>query len=312
VKLAGIVLLLVAMYSLISCAVSSELVHQSVPTASALQPTGTPVPDATGTARVQQTQTAMPVASMFARLDSTAYARATVLALTRTSAPTPIHTPKPTAIPNCPPISCILEAFPLEIGTTWVYSVTSVSSSWYGEREDPKLGETRSTGWITETIIGKEQAGNTLVFTATLSRTAVETMRPWGEITGTVIHSATQRYRYERSYKVADYSVFLDGLEILRLPLEVGQEWFPFGEGWEGLLEDAAPGWYVWRVQEKRDLITQAGVFQGCFYLVLWTAPDHSLNWFCPGVGFVYTESHHHGTVGDQYWELQEMRRPQP
>jgi hypothetical protein len=57
------------------------------------QPTDTLVPDPTGTVGVQQTQTAAPVATMFARLDSTAQARATTWALTPTIEPTPTPTP---------------------------------------------------------------------------------------------------------------------------------------------------------------------------------------------------------------------------
>jgi hypothetical protein len=57
------------------------------------QPTDTLTPDLTGTVGVQQTQTAAPVATMFARLDSTAQARATTLALTPTTEPTPTPTP---------------------------------------------------------------------------------------------------------------------------------------------------------------------------------------------------------------------------
>ena len=296
--LTSVAALVAVAFLMAACSILMGRKNPSTPYAS--QPTGTPTPNLTGTVEVQQTQTAAPVATMFARLDSTACARSTIWALT----PSPILTPTPTR----DPISAdILEDFPLEIGVTWVYSVTFVTGWWYGEKEDPKFGEIRSTGLITETVTGREQIENTLIFTAALSGILVETMRPWGQITSTVIYTTTKQYENKRLYKMAGNSVYRDGLEVLREPLKVGLEWAPFGEE---ALEDVAEGWYVWRVEEQRNMMTQAGVFQGCLYLVLWTAPDHSLNWFCPGVGFVSKESHHHGTPGDQYWELREIRRP--
>jgi hypothetical protein len=191
-----------------------------------------------------------------------------------------------------------------------VYSVTFVSGGWYGEDlEDAEFMEFRSIGLITETVIDKSEIANELVFTSTLSGILTETIKPWGQITGTVVSTTTEKYPPDSPfairgwlYKVTNESIYRDSLEILRKPLKVGQQWAPFGEK---ALEDAAEGWYVWRVEEQKDLMTQAGLFQDCLYLVLWTAPDHSLKWFCPGVGFVYQEYHHHGTPGDQYWELQ-------
>jgi hypothetical protein len=176
----------------------------------------------------------------------------------------------------------------LEVGTTWVYSATFIDG---GLNEDGEFEESRWSGFVTETIACGSEVEDTLVFTATLQRGD----RLWLE---------------DRIYEVTSHSVYRDGLEILRLPLEAGQEWFPFGEGWEGLLEDAAPGWYVWRVFERGDLETLAGFFDDCLYMGLMTQPDHSLVWFCKGVGFVQKEYHHHGTPGDQYWELYEMQRP--
>jgi len=176
----------------------------------------------------------------------------------------------------------------LEVGTTWVYSATFIGG---GLNEDGEFEEDRWSGFITETIVYESRVEEKIVFTATLQQ--------------------SDHYRpEERVYEVTGDSVYRDGLEILRLPLEVGQEWFPFGEEWEELLGDAAPGWYVWRVYGQGDIETPAGAFDDCLYLGLMTQPDHSFVWFCEGIGFVQKEYHHHGTPGDQYWELYEMRKP--
>ena len=179
----------------------------------------------------------------------------------------------------------ILQDFPLEVGTTWVYSATFTSG---GLNKNGEFEEDRWSGFITETIVYGSEAGDTLVFTATLQR-------------------SDHHWLEERVYEVTSESVYRDGLEILRLPLEVEQGWFPFGEEWEELLTDAAPGWYVWRVHEQGDIETPAGSFDDCLYLGLMTQPDHTYAWFCKGIGFVRIEYHHHGTPDNRYWELYKM-----
>jgi hypothetical protein len=182
----------------------------------------------------------------------------------------------------------ILQDYPLEVGRTWVYSATFIGG---GLNEEGEFEETHWSGLVTETIVSEHTVEGSMIFTATLQRGGYH----WLE---------------ERVYEVTGDSIYRDGQEILRLPLEVGQEWFPFGEEWEGLLDDAAPGWYVWRVFEEGDVETSAGSFDGCFYLGLMTQPDHALKWFCRGIGFVRTEYHHHGTIDNQYWELYRMPDP--
>jgi hypothetical protein len=182
----------------------------------------------------------------------------------------------------------ILQDYPLEVGATWVYSVTFVGGRL---NEDGEFQEDRWSGFITETIVSGGEVADGLVFTATLQQ--------------------SDHYRLDdRVYKVTRDSVYRDGLEILRLPLQVEQEWFPFGKELEELRGDAAPGWYTWRVYEQGDVETPAGSFDDCLSLGLMTQPDHAFVWFCRDVGFVRREYHHHGTPDDRYWELYAMQKP--
>jgi hypothetical protein len=94
---------------------------------------------------------------------------------TQTVAATPVSTHRPIS-PASVTSTHILEDFPLGVGTTWVYSATFISGWWFGEDlDDAEFMEIRHTGLITETIVGKNHAGNTMVFTAALSGILTET-----------------------------------------------------------------------------------------------------------------------------------------
>jgi hypothetical protein len=88
-------------------------------------------------------------------------------------------------------------------------------------------------------------------------------------------------------------------LSLLRWPLEVDQEWDAFGD----LAKDFS-NVYFWHVVSREEVTVPAGHYENCFQLQLWTNPDHTINWFCPGTGIVRWEYHHHGTPDHRYWEL--------
>jgi hypothetical protein len=68
----------------------------------------------------------------------------------------PISTHQPTTAALDASTFQTLKDFPLEVGATWVYSVTFVSGGWYGEDlEDAEFMESRSIGLITETVVDK-------------------------------------------------------------------------------------------------------------------------------------------------------------
>lgn len=78
--------------------------------------------------------------------------------------------------------------------------------------------------------------------------------------------------------------------------LAVGMKWDQ-GEG----REDNA---YCYYVEKKEDVKVPAGIFKGCFKIVYVTCPDDQAWWYCPGIGVVKYEYHHHGTITNILREL--------
>ena len=83
-------------------------------------------------------------------------------------------------------------------------------------------------------------------------------------------------------------------------PLKVGAKW---GEPEMLKRED---NMYCNYVEKVEDVIASAGVFKDCFKIVFRTLPDDTAEWFCPGVGIVKIEYHHHGTIDNWIIELKE------
>jgi hypothetical protein len=196
--------------------------------------------------------------------------------------PSPSATPVPTMMP------AILQAFPLEVGRTWVYSVTKQIAPISSNGD---ITFVNHTGIITETVVASQQEGNSLIFTSTLAA---------------VPEVLNDQFDQIRRYEVNNDAIFFNHhITLLRWPLSVQQEWDAFG--------DVAPDFkavYFWRVLDKKTVTVPAGRFEDCFQLMLQTGPDHSINWLCPGTGIVRVEYHHHGTVDNQYWELQSTSVP--
>jgi hypothetical protein len=196
------------------------------------------------------------------------------------------------------PRPAILDVFPLEADAIWVYSTTVD----YEEGGQP----IHWTGLITETVISLTVQGNDWLFGAELQGHPVR-------------NTSEDRIRHyvaldDRLYQLAGAEdplaiVAADGQgfewsQVLTWPLEVEQQW--------GDLDMLArgDGWYVWRVEAQEPVATPAGTFKNCYRLGLWTNPDHTLVWFCPGTGFVRREYRHHGSRHDEVWELMESRPP--
>ena len=83
-------------------------------------------------------------------------------------------------------------------------------------------------------------------------------------------------------------------------PLKVGAKW-----GDPEFL-DRKDNMYVSYVDKVEDVTVPAGTFKHCFKVVFITAPDDTREWFCPGVGIVKIEYHHHGTILNWTIELKE------
>lgn len=182
----------------------------------------------------------------------------------------------------------VLEGFPLEVGVTWVYSV---SLAWGTLDQNGKYELVSESGVVTETITSKQPQGQALIFKATYQQS---------------LPTKLSDDELDTEYKVIGNSVFVRKREMLRWPLVVGQEWSP----WTPSIEGASPGTYVWRVVKQDVVTTLAGVFNNCYQLAIWTQPDHETRWFCPGIGIVWKEYTHGGMVYFQHWELQSINKP--
>ena len=84
------------------------------------------------------------------------------------------------------------------------------------------------------------------------------------------------------------------------IPLQVGSRW---GDP-ESL--NRKDNMYVFYVERLEDVTVPAGTFKNCFKIVNYTLPDETIQWFCPNVGIVRLEYHHHGTVDNLVSELKE------
>jgi hypothetical protein len=187
----------------------------------------------------------------------------------------------------------ILDAFPLSVGATWVYSVTV-----------DDVVEYHWTGLVTETITASKSQSTGWIFQS--------------DVQGHPFR--TQPIDRSRSYVVLDEHVYevpgdrdpmgyvaTEGQsfgvsQILIWPLSVGQKWGPA----EFLVRGDV---YVWRVEAQESVSTPAGNFDGCYRLAFDWADSNQLAWFCAGIGFVRWETHHHGSRHDEVWELQEFQR---
>lgn len=61
---------------------------------------------------------------------------------------------------------------------------------------------------------------------------------------------------------------------------------------------------YFYYVEGIEDITVPAGTFKNCFKIVYNSLPDEIAEWFCPNVGIVRMEYHHHGTILNHISEL--------
>jgi len=83
-------------------------------------------------------------------------------------------------------------------------------------------------------------------------------------------------------------------------PLKVGMKWE--NPDLPGAI-DRDDNMYAYYVEAIEDVTVPAGSFK-CFRITFRTCPDDTIEWFCPGVGIVKIEYHHHGTITNYTSEL--------
>lgn len=84
-------------------------------------------------------------------------------------------------------------------------------------------------------------------------------------------------------------------------PLKVGMEW---DQECDFKRSDHM---YCKYVEKIEDVTVPAGTFKHCFKIVHKTLPDDEAEWYCPGVGIVKYEYHHHGTITNETYKLKKI-----
>ncbi|PIU42449.1 MAG: hypothetical protein COS99_00160 [Candidatus Omnitrophica bacterium CG07_land_8_20_14_0_80_42_15] len=101
--------------------------------------------------------------------------------------------------------------------------------------------------------------------------------------------------RWDRTEKVSSKE---DGL-LYGFPLRVGLKW-----GQDPAMPKRNDNMYCYYVERMENVTVPAGTFKSCFKIIYDTCPDTNTEWYCPGVGIVKSEYHHHGTITNELVEL--------
>jgi hypothetical protein len=205
----------------------------------------------------------------------------------------------------------LYDYFPVFIGSRWTYNVSTLS-----EAEESAI---ETIGTYTETIVTIETGPSDQFQVMGIKLDGENPFRYCEKEPGSPAISPDAYYamNQEQLYIVCTRSEAFQAINQTlaasggTLPA-VGEKpdfVFPFevGKMWPAFPEDMSPPddpFYKWYVEDMVDVTTPAGHFSDCYRLVLFTLPDTSFRWVCPGVGLVAAEYFHHGTVMEIRAEL--------
>ena len=202
-------------------------------------------------------------------------------------------TPRPTSKPAGPSatIRDILDFYPLAKGASWTYQAELTVSVGPGE-------DRHWIGELTATVTDARMVSGFPVYRVDWSgypdfawpdlNTEYDVIRDAG------IYQAQSA---DEAAALAQSEVFTQ-VAFLTWPLSDGKVW---GDPQQVALNS---GFYVWHLSAVKSLSVPGGTFQGCYEAMMYTNPDTTFRWFCPGKGLARFEYHHHGTPNDQVWEL--------
>jgi hypothetical protein len=188
-------------------------------------------------------------------------------------------------------VATLADAFPLKPGAQWVYSVTTVTGR-------PGNLITR-TGQQMETVVDVSRVNGVTLYRLWVEQDAVLNDFPHMEPLQYTLLAGNRAY----GWNSADPARFiatrgLAGMLVLQWPLSVGQALtLSQATGAKGTA-------MAWQVIGRENVSTPAGAFADCYHLTIVTNPDDTHAWFCPGVGFVRREYHHHGSIDDMVMVL--------
>lgn len=207
----------------------------------------------------------------------------------------------------------ITDVFPFYVGGTWVYNFGILSEAI--DTGSPRIGQVIGsytervviieTGFANSIrIIGVEQTGEN--FLSTCSSQALvsgdltlwyvaDSHRLYTECSRADAFATAMNLRLEGDRGTTPISEMPEYV----VPFEVGNLWPAFPD--PSPRDDTA---YQWHVEALVEVNVPADRFVDCYRIVLFTLPDSSVRWVCPGVGLVAQEYHHHGSVVDYRAEL--------
>lgn len=209
----------------------------------------------------------------------------------------PSRSPRTTITPSTSPISSntplvtllplddIFEIFPLAIGDERVYEVSILYAMDLDDNNDFIYEEWN--GLVHELVTEQRITDNGI---------ELDVYRPdypsVSSFLGVKIGEGT------RTLEFREGGVYEKGDPLLLFPLEVGQQWLAFGPD--------IPE-YQWVVETKESVTTPAGSFTNCYRVSLWTRPDHTIIWFCDGIGIVRKTAAHHPPDWIYEWQLYQL-----
>jgi len=188
--------------------------------------------------------------------------------------------------------------FPLALGNTWVFQVTSYAGF--------NLDEvTTATRIVTETVI--DIRTDVSYFAVRIQRDAgaekLESVPKSGQValipSGAtsseywLVVSDNRIYRQEERLDLPN--LHETGTLEFVLPLKVGEKWY-LNDKMEELYPDKMVDSMLRKVMKTDAVIVPAGRFENCFLLAEVIGGSTFEKWFCPGIGLVDQRSDHHGT----------------
>ena len=241
-----------------------------------------------------------------------------VPAVRRTTAP-PIVTVTPALTNQSSNVEpdTIGDIFPMFIGSTWSYSFGKVTQATdeQGSRILQSIGSYTETVVTIETglsdkakIIGVEITGENFMNHCAGDDFMSGDLDTWYVLDDSRLFQLCSR---DEASTVATEMVHgqtqatSSVLPEYVAPFEVGKLWPAFPD-----IPPREDTCYQWHVESKVDVSVPAGEFKDCYRLLLYTMPDTTIRWVCPGVGLVAAEYHHHGSIEEYRAELKSFQSP--
>jgi len=202
------------------------------------------------------------------------------------------------------------DVFPVYIGSTWVYHTGKVTESHDGQGSNIEsvIGNYTETVVALDSgpsdrfwIVGTKVSGENYLNKCAGNDLSSGDLDVWYVLNEEHLYqvcSRSEAYEIALEMRSEDLAT-IHYLPTYVAPFEVGKLWPAFPD--LPPREDTA---YQWFVEAKVDVTVPAGEFKNCYRLLLYTLPDTTIRWVCPGFGMVASTYHHRGSVVDYRAEL--------